>query len=133
MVTRMFVNLPVQDLARARGFYTALGFSINEQFSDDTGACVVLSEHHFAMILTPEKFKAFTSRPIADASTVEVLTAIQLADRAAVDAMADAAAAHGGREHRPVQDLGFMYSRAFEDPDGHVWEPFFMDEGAVPE
>jgi uncharacterized protein len=130
----VFVNLPVKDLKRSRAFFGKLGFSFNEQFSDDTAASMVISEHNYAMLLTHEKFAQFTPRKIADAHTTsEVLTALLLESREAVDAMMDAAIANGGKDFRETQDLGFMYGRAFTDPDGHIWEIFFMDMSQMPQ
>ena len=133
MSRMIFVNLPVGDLPRARGFYQALGFTINEQFSDETAACVVISDTIYVMLLTHPKYAQFTPLPITDETkSSSHLMALSFDDRAAVDAFAKAALAAGGSEPRPVQDLGFMYSRAISDPDGHTWEPFFMDMSAMP-
>jgi len=134
METKIFVNLPVKDLEKSKRFYQQIGFSINPQFTDETAACVVISDDIFAMILTHEKFGEFTPKAIADASkTSEVLTALSVASKPRVDEMLDAAVAAGGSEARPTQDLGFMYSRAFNDPDGHIWELFWMDMNAIPQ
>lgn len=132
-MTRMiFVNLPVRDLAVSRHFYTALGFTINEAFSDDTAACVVISDAIFVMILTHAKFAEFTPLPIGDAKVhCQHLLALSHDSRADVDAIMTAALDAGGSEPRPVQDMGFMYSRAFADPDGHTWEPMWMDPAAA--
>jgi uncharacterized protein len=133
MARQVFINLPVKNLAKAMTFYEALGFSNNPQFSDETAACMVWSENIFVMLLTHEKFKLFTPRAIANAhQTIQVLNALALDDRAAVDRFSETAATHGGKDHRPPQDLGFMYSRSVEDIDGHTWEPFFMDMAAMP-
>jgi predicted lactoylglutathione lyase len=132
MAKLIFVNLPVADLARSITFYEAVGAKRNPQFSDDTAACMVLSETIHVMLLTHAKFALFTAKPIADAhASTEVLICVSCDDRAAVDAMTEAALAHGGREIREPQDHGFMYGRAFEDPDGHVWEPMWMDMAAL--
>lgn len=129
----LFVNLPVKDLQRSIAFFRALGFEFNPQFSDDTAACLVLGENMCAMLLSHDKFRQFTSLPIADAFTqTQVLTAISLASRAEVDRVADAVLANGGAAFRPTEDLGFMYTRAFTDLDGHAWEPFHMDMSAFP-
>ncbi len=140
-MTRMiFVNLPVTDLVRAKDFYTALGFHNNPQFTDETAACMVWSEAINVMLLTHEKWKTFTTRPIPPSTHSEVLLAISLDSREAVDAMNDAAAANGGTaDINPQQDLGFMYNRKLADPDGHVWEAMWMDpafasgDGEIPE
>jgi uncharacterized protein len=130
----IFVNLPVADLAHSRTFYEAVGFTNNPQFSDDTALCMVLSDTIYAMLLTHDKWKTFTTKAIPDAHTsAQVMLAINFDDRAKVDAVTHAAAATGGKaDPGPVQDLGFMYSRSFEDPDGHIWEAFWMDMSAVP-
>ncbi|CAN5526368.1 glyoxalase [soil metagenome] len=133
-MTRMiFVNLPVADLATARAFYEAIGFTNNPQFSDDKSACMVLTDVINVMLLTHAKWQTFTARPIPPSSSSEVMLAISCDSRAAVDAMNDAAAAHGGTaDINPKQDLGFMYNRNLADPDGHVWEAMWMDMAATP-
>jgi predicted lactoylglutathione lyase len=128
----IFVNLPVADLERSTAFYEAVGATKNPQFSDDSGACMVFSETIHVMILSHEKFSQFTPKRIADAhQTSEVLICISADSREAVDEMTEAALANGGREPREPQDHGFMYGRSFEDPDGHIWEPMFMDMEAA--
>ncbi len=131
-MTRMiFVNLPVTNLAASMAFYEALGFTNNPQFTDETAACMVWSEAINVMLLTHDKWRTFTSRPIPPRTSSEVLLALSLDSREAVDAMNDAAAAHGGTaDINPTQDLGFMYNRNLADPDGHVWEAFWMDMSA---
>jgi predicted lactoylglutathione lyase len=129
----IFVNLPVADLKASMAFYTALGFSNNPQFTDDTAACMVWSEAINVMLLTHDKWRTFTSRPIPPSTASEVLLAISLDDRVAVDAMVEAAGRHGGTaDINPKQDLGFMYNRNLADPDGHVWEAMWMDMSAIP-
>lgn len=130
-VSMIFVNLPVKDLKVSRAFYEGLGFSFNPKFSDDTAACLVFSEQIFAMLLTYEKWSQFTSKPIPTPASSEVMIALMMEDKAAVDAILKAGLARGGKEARPAQDLGFMYSRAMEDPDGHIWEPLWMDPAAA--
>jgi predicted lactoylglutathione lyase len=133
MSKMIFVNLPVTDLKASIAFYKALGFTQNLQFSDDTAACMVWSEAINVMLLTHAKWRTFTSRPIPPATSSEVLLALSCDDRGAVDAMNETAAAHGGQaDVNPVQDLGFMYNRNLADPDGHVWEAFWMDAAAMP-
>lgn len=130
----IFVNLPVTDLKRSRAFYQGLGFRINEQFSDGTAACVVISPTIHVMLLTHPKYAQFTSLPITDErKSSSHLLALSQAGRDAVDALVTKAVKGGGSEARPAQDLGFMYSRAIADPDGHVWEPFWMDPAAAQE
>lgn len=128
MSKMIFVNLPVTDLAKATAFYEAVGATKNPQFSDETAACMVLSEAIHVMLLTHDKFRQFTPRKIADRDSVEVLNCLSAESREAVDDFAAKAASAGGKaDHVPSQDHGFMYFRSVEDPDGHVWEIMFMD------
>jgi predicted lactoylglutathione lyase len=128
MPTKIFVNLPVRNLDRSIAFYTALGFTQNHQFSDDTAACMVISDANYVMLLTHDKFKGFSASPIPDASqSTGLMIAMECASRSAVDSSMSAALAAGGSEPRPPVDLGFMYNRTIADPDGHRWEPFHMD------
>ena len=131
----IFVNLPVTDLARSTAFYEALGAARNPQFSDDTASCIVLSETIHVMLLTGDKYRQFTRKPIADAhATSEVLLCVSEESREEVDRVVECAARAGGRaDPGPVQDHGFMYGRSFEDPDGHHWEVMWMDAGAAAE
>jgi len=132
MAKMIFVNLPVSDLARSTAFYESVGATRNPQFSDETASCMVFSDTIHAMLLTHDKYRQFTPKPIADAhETSAVLIALSMDSREEVDRIADAAEASGGREARASQDHGFMYDRAFEDPDGHVWEVFHMDMEAA--
>ncbi|MDF2446651.1 MAG: glyoxalase/bleomycin resistance/extradiol dioxygenase family protein [Moraxellaceae bacterium] len=127
MAHSIFVNLPVQDLARSRAFYAGLGFSFNEQFSNDQGACVVVAEQILVMLLVKPFFATFTSKPIADAhQTTEVLNCLSCESREKVDELVRLAKAHGGSAPREAQDHGFMYGHGFEDPDGHIWELVYM-------
>ncbi len=124
----IFVNLPVADLDAAKAFYEAIGFTNNPQFTDETAACMVLSDVIHVMLLTHEKFAQFTPKRIADAhETSEVLICISEESREGVDAITDNALAAGGAETHEPQDYGFMYSRSFADLDGHIWEPMWMD------
>jgi predicted lactoylglutathione lyase len=133
MTKMIFVNLPVSDLSRAKGFYQALGFTNNPNFSDENGAAMVWSETINVMLLTHAKWRGFTSRPIPPATSSEVMLAISCDSREAVDEMSDAAAKHGGKvDVNAKQDLGFLYLRSVADPDGHVWEATWMDPAAIP-
>ncbi|UYY77047.1 VOC family protein [Sphingomonas sp. R1] len=133
MVQPVFVNLPVADVPRATAFYEAIGCTMNRQFSGPTASAMVWSGALTFMLLHRDFFRTFTPRAVADATAVtEVLIALPLNDRAAVDALVDTAASSGGSgDLRPVQDMGFMYGRTFTDPDGHVFEPFYMDMAAA--
>jgi uncharacterized protein len=130
----IFVNLPVADLAKSEAFYAAIGATKNPQFSDANSACMVISETIFAMLLTHEKWKVFTQKPIVDSRhESEVMLALSADNRAEVDAITQAAAATGGRaDVNPKQDHGFMYGRSFDDPDGHVWEVVYVDMSQMP-
>lgn len=133
MTKMIFVSLPVTDLAASIAFYKALGFEQNPQFSDDSGACMVWSEAIYAMLLTHAKWRTFTDRPLPPPGTSAVMLSLALDSREAVDAMNQAAAAHGGQaDVNPVQELGFMYSRDLADPDGHLWGAFWMDPAGMP-
>ncbi|MFI8106697.1 VOC family protein [Streptomyces sp. NPDC086023] len=130
--TMIFVNLPVKDLDAAKAFWEKLGYSFNPQFTDETAASLVISDTIFAMLLTEEKFKEFATKPVADASkTTEVMVALSAESREKVDEVVEAALAAGAVEPRPAMDMGFMYGRAFEDLDHHVWEYVWMDPAAV--
>lgn len=132
MSRMIFVNLPVADLDAARSFYEAIGAVNNPQFTDETAACMVFSETIHVMLLTHEKFAQFTPKAIADAKSVsEVLICISADSREGVDDITGKAIAAGGREPRDPQDYGFMYGRSFEDLDGHIWEPMWMDMAAA--
>jgi predicted lactoylglutathione lyase len=131
---KIFVNLPVKDLKKSMSFYGAIGFKNNPQFTDETGACMVVSEEIYVMLLTHEKFKSFTPKPIADATRqTEVLTALSYDSRAAVDDVVAKAKSAGGSMYTEPKDYGFMYQHGFQDPDGHIFEVFWMDEKAVPQ
>jgi uncharacterized protein len=134
MSQKIFVNLPVSDLAASRRFLEALGATNNPQFSDDSSACMVLSDTIYFMLLTHDKYRQFTSLPIGDAKTSSAgLIALSIDTRADVDRILDAAVAAGGTaDPGPVQDHGFMYGRSVADPDGHHFELFWMDMAAVP-
>jgi uncharacterized protein len=133
MMSKMiFVNLPVTDLKNATRFYVAIGLTINPQFSDDTAACMVLSDTINVMLLTHDKWHTFTNRPIPPATSSEVMLCVSCDSREAVDAMNAAAAAHGGTaDINPAKDLGFLYNRNLADPDGHVWEAMWMNPAAM--
>ena len=114
-------------------FYDALGFKNNPQFTNDAAACMVYSDAIYVMIHTPKSWRRFTDRPIPPSTSSEVMLALSLDSSKEVDALTDSAQANGGQaDINPKQDLGFMYSRSFTDPDGHVWESFWMDSKAIP-
>ncbi len=132
MPTMIFVNLPVKDLERSVKFFTELGFTFNPQFTDATAACMVVTETIYVMLLTEAKFQAFTPKPVADArQSTEMLLALAMESRAAVEALVQQAFDLGGTRYAEPQDHGFMYQHGFEDLDGHIWEIFYMDPSAV--
>lgn len=134
MTTQIFVNLPVNNLQASVAFFTQLGFSFNPKFTDETGTCMIVGENIFVMLLTQDKFKAFTPNPICDATkSTEVLVALNCENREQVNAQVRKAVAAGGSTYNAPQDHGFMYAHGFQDLDGHIWELFYMDESAIPQ
>lgn len=132
MPKMIFVNLPVADVAASTAFYTALGFERDPRFSNDQASAMTWSDTISVMLLGHDYYRTFTTKQIADThATNAVLLCLSFDDRAGVDRITDAAIAAGGSETRPVQDHGFMYGRAFEDLDGHVFEPMFMNMDAA--
>jgi predicted lactoylglutathione lyase len=132
MNRQIFVNLPIRDMARSRAFFESLGFSVNPQFTNEQGACMVVAQDIYVMLLVERFFQTFTSKPVADATqSTEVLIALSCASRAEVDEMVRKALAAGGTSPHPPQDHGFMYGHGFTDPDGHVWEVLYMDPSAA--
>ena len=129
MPKMIFVNLPVADLPRSIRFYEAIGATLNPEFTDETAACMVLSDVIHVMLLTHDKFRQFSSKAIPDAhASAQVLLALSCESRAAVDAMVEAARRNGGKpDVSPVDEHGWMYGRSFDDPDGHCWGPMWMD------
>lgn len=131
MATKIFVNLPVKDLNKSIEFFTKLGYTFNQQFTDETATCMVISEDIFVMLLTEAKFKQFTKKEIAGANQIEVITALSAESKDEVNNLADKALAAGATEARPPEDHGFMVLRSFYDLDGHMWEIIWMDPAAL--
>lgn len=132
MARQIYVNLPVKDLDTSIRFFTGLDFSFNSQFTDETAACMVVSDDIYVMLLVEPFFKGFTNKDLVDArKSTEVLVALAVDSRQQVDALVDKALDTGGRPVRDPDDQEFMYTRSFEDPDGHIWEIFWMDESAL--
>jgi len=129
MATNIFVNLAVKNLDKTKEFFSKLGYTFNQQFSDEKAACMVISETIYAMLISEAYFKTFIpNKEISDTSkSKEVLLALSADSRQQVDELADKAIAAGGKNFRDPDDHGFMYSRSFEDLDGHVWEVFWMN------
>jgi len=128
MVKQIFVNLPVEDLKKSMDFFKSLGFTFNEQFTDERAACLVIGENIYAMLLTKPMFEGFTKKPVADAKkSTEVLLALEVESVEQVNTMVKKAVAAGGNTYLEPQDHGWMYQHGFADLDGHQWEVFFSD------
>ena len=133
MATKIFLNLPVKNLPRSRVFFESLGYHFNPQFSNDQGACLVISDTIYAMLLTEPFFQSFTKKSIADTTkAIEVVICLSCESKTEVDALVAKAVAAGGSAPNPKQDLGFLYNHGFEDLDGHSWELTYMDPNAAP-
>lgn len=131
MTRTLFISLPVRDLAASTAFYQAIGFTPNPQLSNADGAAMVWNEAVQVMLVTLAKWRTFTQRPLPPAGSAGLMLSLSLESRAAVDAMNEAAAAHGGQgDVNPMEDLGFMVTRDFADPDGHLWAALWMDPQA---
>ncbi|MBL9125446.1 MAG: VOC family protein [Planctomycetaceae bacterium] len=132
MNTKIFVNLPVKDLEKAKTFFESLGYTFNPQFTDETAACMVVSDDIYTMLLTYPKFREFTPNPICDATqSTEVLVCLSCTSRQDVDELVRKAVSAGGSTFKEPQDLGFMYAHSFQDLDGHIWELVWMDPSAI--
>ncbi len=134
MFKQIFVNLPIRDMQQSQSFFRALGLEFNPQFTNAQGACLLIGENIFAMLLLEPFFQTFTKKPLSDARTsTEVLIALTCDSRAEVDAVVAKAVAAGGTAPNAPQDHGFMYQHGFADLDGHQWEVFWMDQSQAPE
>jgi len=132
MATKIFVNLPVKNLNKSIEFFTKLGYTFNQQFTDETATCMIVTDDIFVMLLTEAKFKTFTPNEICDAKkATEVLVCLSMESRAKVDEMVRKAVAAGGTTYNEPQDHGFMYGHGFQDLDGHIWELIYMEPSAV--
>lgn len=130
---QIYVNFPVKDVQKTREFWTKLGFSINEQFSDDKAACVMINEGSiYIMFLVEEYFRTFIDRPVAPANTTQVLVSIGLSSREEVDRVVNTALENGAYQHEEPEDYGWMYQNSFWDPDGHGWNITFADLSQMP-
>ena len=133
MARKLFVNLPVRDLARSVDFFSELGFTFNANFTDATATCMIVSDEACVMLLVANRFADFTTKQICDTSShTEALLSISCQSRGEVDELVHKAIAAGGKHAMEPQDHGFMYGWSFYDPDGHHWEVFWMDQGANP-
>ncbi|MNJ96229.1 Glyoxalase-like domain protein [compost metagenome] len=130
---QIFINLVVADVNKSMDFYTQLGFTNNPQFSDEQGKCMVWSEHIFVMLLSPDKFKTFTEKPLADTKKqIAGLFSLSVSGLDRVNEIVDKGLKAGGIEPTPMKDYGFMQQRSIEDFDGHTWEIFYMDMSKFP-
>ena len=129
--TSVFINLPVGDVARAQDFFEGLGFAADPRFSaEDRAACIVFSDTISAMLLSRDTFKTISPKPVANVATVTgAITCLRMSGREEIDRIMEAALASGATEPRPAQDQPGMYGRAFEDPEGHVWELLWVEGG----
>jgi len=128
MAPNIFINLPVRDLPASIKFFTHLGYSFNQHYTDDGATCMIVAENIFVMLLTEPRFKTFTPKAIADARTsTEVLVCLQVDSRDAVTALVNKAVEGGGSTYKEPQDHGFMYGHGFQDLDGHLWEIIYME------
>ena len=129
MARQIFVNLPIKNMERTQAFFKSLGFGFNPQFTNEQGACMIVADDIYVMLLTEPFFQGFTKKPVADAKkTTEVLVCLSCQNRAEVDELVRKAVAAGGKTPNPPQDHGFMYGHGFEDLDGHIWELMHMDQ-----
>ena len=131
MATKIFVNLPVKDLNRSTAFFNNLGYTFDPRFTDETAACLVISDDIFAMLLTEAKFQEFTPKLLCDATkSTEVLVCLSCESRARVDDLVRRAITAGGTTYADPKDYGFMYGHGFQDLDGHLWELIYMEPEA---
>ena len=132
MSRQIYVNLPIRNMERTKAFFSALGFSFNPQFTNEQGACMVVSDTIYVMLLVEPFFQTFTGKAIADAKkTTEVLVCLSCESRAEVDDLVRKALAAGGTAPNAPQDHGFMYGHGFQDLDGHIWELVYMNPAAI--
>jgi uncharacterized protein len=133
MASRMiFPNLPVKDLDRSVEFFTTLGFSFDPRFTDETATAMIVNDGAVVMLLTESKFKEFTKKELVDPRThTEAILALSAESREEVDDFADKALEAGGSAANDPMEMGFMYGRSFQDPDGHHWEIFWMDPSVL--
>ena len=132
MATKIFVNLPVKDLNKSMTFFINLGYTFDARFTDETAACLVISDDIFAMLLTETKFREFTPKPLCDATqSTEVLICLSCETRTQVDDLVRRAITAGGTTYADPRDYGFMYGHGFQDLDGHIWELIYMEPAAL--
>lgn len=134
MATKIFVNLPVKSLEKSVAFFTTLGYSFNAQFTDDTAACMIVSDDIHVMLLTEPKFKSFTPKEVADTTrATEVIVCLSHDSREGIDELVKKAIGAGAISHYEPKDYGFMYQSGFQDLDGHLWEYVYLVCGETPQ
>lgn len=131
-INQIYVNLPVKNIQKTKEFWTNLGFSVNEQISDDRAVCIIMNNTISIMFLTEEFFETFSERPVPKGDTTQVLVAIGLESREEVDQVVNAAVANGATQHEEAQDHGWMYQNSFWDINGHGWNVIFADPSQIP-
>lgn len=132
MATKIFVNLPVKDLEKSKTFFANVGYKFNPQFTDETAACMVISDDIYVMLLTRDKFKTFTPKEVCDSTrSTEVLVCLSCDSRKQIDDLVSKAVAAGGSTCNEPQDHGFMYGHGYQDLDGHIWELIYMEPAAI--
>ena len=130
-IKQIFLNLPVKDLNRSVEFFTKAGFTFDKNFTNESGTCMIIGENIYAMLLEEKYFESFIAKPIAR-NSAEAIMALEVGSRQEVDDFINSAIAAGGKAYKEPEDHGWMYGRNFEDPDGHLWEAFYMDMAAMP-
>lgn len=131
-INQIYVNLPVKNIQETKAFWTSLGFSVNEQISDERAVCIIMNDTISIMFLTEEFFETFSERPVPKGDTTQVLVAIGLDSREEVDQVVNAAVANGATQHEEAQDHGWMYQNSFWDINGHGWNVIFADPSQIP-
>ncbi len=125
---KMFVNVAVKDLDRSVEFFKELGFTFDPRFTDEQATCMIVSDEAFVMLLQEDRFSDFTSKHLTDSRVqIEAIVAVSASSREEVDELVEKALAAGGAPASDPIDMGFMYTRSFQDPDGHSWEVVWMD------
>ena len=127
MISSIFINLPVEKLTRSVEFFTALGFTFNEQFTDETSTCMLVGDNIFVMLVEHQKFSAFIDKPIAPSTSTEAILSLSCGSTDEVRELSEKAFAAGARRVNDPEDHGFMFSWGFEDLDGHLWDLFWMN------
>ena len=131
-INQIYVNLPVKDIQKTKEFWTKVGFSINEQITDEKAVCVMMNDNIQIMFLQEEYFQTFSERPVPKGDTTQVLVAIGLDSREEVDQVVNTAVANGAYQHEEAQDHGWMYQNSFWDINGHGWNVIFADPSQLP-